>query len=122
MKIRIKGNTIRFRLTKTEVDTLCKEGYIEEITYFGDRTFSYAVQRSAIPTMEATFSENKLTLAISEDKVANWETNQQVGFEHAMPVGDNKTLELLLEKDFACLDERLEDQSDNYPNPKALES
>jgi hypothetical protein len=122
MKIRIKGNTIRFRLTKTEVDTLCKEGYIEEITDFGDRTFSYAVQRSAIPTMEATFSENKLTLAISEDKVANWETNQQVGFEHAMPVGDNKTLELLLEKDFACLDERLEDQSDNYPNPKALES
>lgn len=122
MKIRIKGNTIRFRLTKTEVDTLCKEGYIEEITDFGDRTFSYAVQRSAIPSMEATFSENKLTLAISEDKVANWETNQQVGFEHAMPVGDNKTLELLLEKDFACLDERLEDQSDNYPNPKALES
>lgn len=122
MKIRIKGNTIRFRLTKTEVDTLCKEGYIEEITDFGDRTFSYAVQRSAIPTMAATFSENKLTLAISEDKVTNWETNQQVGFEHAMPVGDNKTLELLLEKDFACLDERLEDQSDNYPNPKALES
>jgi hypothetical protein len=122
MKIRIKGNTIRFRLTKTEVDTLCKEGYIEEITDFGDRTFSYAVQRSAIPSMEATFSENKLTLAISEDKVTNWETNQQVGFEHAMPVGDNKTLELLLEKDFACLDERLEDQSDNYPNPKALES
>ena len=122
MKIRIKGNTIRFRLTKTEVDTLCKEGYIEEITDFGDRTFCYAVQRKAIPTMEATFSENKLTLAISEDKVANWETNQQVGFEHAMTVGDNKTLELLLEKDFACLDERLEDQSDNYPNPKALES
>ncbi len=122
MKIRIKGNTIRFRLTKTEVDTLCKEGYIEEITDFGDHTFCYAVQRKAIPTMEATFSENKLTLAISEDKVANWETNQQVGFEHAMPVGDNKTLELLLEKDFACLDERLEDQSDNYPNPKALES
>lgn len=122
MKIRIKGNTIRFRLTKTEVDTLCKEGYIEEITDFGDHTFCYAVQRKAIPTMEATFSENKLTLAISEDKVTNWETNQQVGFEHAMPVGDNKTLELLLEKDFACLDERLEDQSDNYPNPKALES
>ena len=122
MKIRIKGNTIRFRLTKTEVDTLCKEGYIEEITDFGDHTFCYAVQRKAIPTMEATFSENKLTLAISEDKVTNWETNQQVGFEHAITVGDNKTLELLLEKDFACLDERLEDQSDNYPNPKALES
>jgi hypothetical protein len=25
----------------------------------------------------------------------------------------------LLEKDFACLDNTLEDQSDNYPNPKA---
>lgn len=120
MKIRIKGNTIRFRLTKTEVDRLCKEGYIEEITDFGDYTFCYAVLKKAIPNMEATFSENKLTLAISEDKAANWDTNQLVGFEDVMPVDNNKTLQLLLEKDFVCLDERLEDQSDNYPNPKAL--
>jgi len=120
MKIRIKGNTIRFRLTKTEVDTLCKEGYLEEITDFGEHTFCYAVQRKAIPTMEATFSENRLTLAISEGKIANWDTNQLVGFEHVMHIDDNKILQLLLEKDFVCLDERLEDQSDNYPNPKAL--
>jgi len=120
MKIRIKGNAIRFRLTKTEVDTLCKEGYIEESTDFGDHTFSYAVQRKAVSTMEATFLKNRLTVSISEDKVANWNTNQLVGFEHVMRIDENKTLQLLLEKDFVCMDDRQEDQSDNYPNPKAL--
>ena len=120
MKIRIKGNTIRFRLTKTEVDTLCKEGYIEETTDFGNHTFCYAVQRKAIPDMEATFFENTLTLVISDAKVAGWNTNEQVGFEHVMHINDTNTLQLLLEKDFVCMDERLEDQSDNYPNPKAI--
>jgi hypothetical protein len=30
---------------------------------------------------------------------------------------NGKELFLLLEKDFVCLDETIEDQSDNYPNP-----
>jgi len=38
----------------------------------------------------------------------------KVGFENA----DGK-LHLLVEKDFVCLDEVAEDQSDNYPNPLA---
>jgi len=120
MKIRIKGNTIRFRLTKTEVGTLCKEGYIEEITDFGGHSFRYAVETKAIPALlQATYSENRLIMAISDEKVTNWDTNSVVGFEYTMQVDENKTLHLLIEKDFVCMDERLEDQADNYPNPKA---
>lgn len=120
MKIRIKGNTIRFRLTKTEVSTLCRDGCIEEVTDFGGTSFRYAVERKPTPTpLQATFADNRLTLAISDEKVANWDTNSIVGFEYIMQVANDKTLELLLEKDFVCMDERMEDQSDNYPNPKA---
>ena len=34
MKIRIKGNTIRYRLTKTEVADFGQQGFVEEKTEF----------------------------------------------------------------------------------------
>ena len=44
MKIRLKGDTIRYRLTKTEVESLCTKGYVEEITHFGEQVFKYALE------------------------------------------------------------------------------
>ena len=41
-------------------------------------------------------------------------TTDKVGFE-----GKQGDLVLLVEKDFTCLDNAEEDQSDNYPNPLA---
>ena len=41
MKLRIKGNSIRFRLTKPEVDYFEKENYLEEKTHFGNTEFVY---------------------------------------------------------------------------------
>ncbi len=41
-----------------------------------------------------------------------WSNSEQVGFEY-----NKNGLYLLVEKDFKCLDNVAEDQSDNYPNP-----
>jgi hypothetical protein len=41
-----------------------------------------------------------------------WDSTDRVGFEY-----QDKDLFLLVEKDFKCLDNVAEDQSDNYPNP-----
>ncbi|NNJ88651.1 MAG: hypothetical protein HKP53_04565 [Eudoraea sp.] len=120
MKIRIKGNSIRFRLTKTEVATLCEKGYVEETTYLDPHPFRYAVQRKNIASLEASFKDNTMVLSISNHKLQGWEKNEIVGFETTIPIDANNNLDLLLEKDFVCLDERLEDQSDNYPNPKTI--
>jgi hypothetical protein len=49
---------------------------------------------------------------------SNWDANDKVGFENTVSLKNGKTLHLLLEKDFTCLDDRGEDESDNYPNPK----
>lgn len=46
---------------------------------------------------------------------AEWTSTDAVGFENY----DNE-LFLLIEKDFKCLDNVAEDQSDNYPNPLNL--
>jgi len=118
MKIRIKGNSVRIRLTRSEVDQFGKEGYIEDCTEFGTNTLTYALQRSTTgDTLAATFEDNKITMLMPETMATVWTNTERVGYDSQMDTTDGKKLYLLLEKDFKCLDETTEDQSDNYENP-----
>ncbi|HDZ14351.1 hypothetical protein LCGC14_0751260 [marine sediment metagenome] len=119
MKIRIKDNTIRFRLTKPEVAELCEKGYCASHTDFDDVTFEYGVKMdSQISALSAEFKENAILVSIPDAQVKDWDRNDHIGFENVQSLKDGKTLHLLVEKDFTCLDTRMEDESDNYPNPK----
>lgn len=121
MKIRILGNSVRFRLTRTEVETLCTKGFIENKTNFDTNVFTYEVRLAAdSEKLTAQFKDNKITLSLPLALGSNWNRVEQIGFSETMELGKNGNLSILLEKDFTCLDERTEDQSDNYPNPKAL--
>ncbi|MER3374925.1 MAG: hypothetical protein RIM83_09855 [Allomuricauda sp.] len=120
MKIRIKGNSIRYRLTKTEVETFCETGLYKETTNFGNSVFAYALKaKKGIDTLEASFEENTITLYLTDEERSGWATSNRVGFSGTMDLPNGEQLSLLLEKDFACLDNTTEDQSDNYPNPKS---
>ncbi|WP_214071420.1 hypothetical protein [Mucilaginibacter sp. dw_454] len=114
MKIRIKGNSLRYRLTKTDVDNFLKNDYLEERTNFGDQQLIYALQKSESNMLEAIFNNNKITLLMPTAWAKEWEATGRVGFR-----GNHGELFLLIEKDFKCLDDVTEDQSDNYPNPLA---
>ncbi len=118
MKIRIKGNSVRYRLTKTEVETFCKTGYFEESTQFPDGKFIYALKaKDDIEHLEAVFDKDSIILFVPKKESSNWANNNCVGFQYNLFLNDNSSLSLLLEKDFTCLDNTIEDQSDNYPNP-----
>jgi len=114
MKIRIKGNSLRYRLTKKDVHIFSQHGYIEEVVDFGGQALVYALERNNLNTLMATFEDNKITVLMPATMAAEWELTERVGFE-----GINNNLFLLIEKDFKCLDNVAEDQSDNYPNPLA---
>lgn len=114
MKIRIKGNSLRYRLTKKDVEIFSKHGYIEEIIDFGGQPLIYALERNNLNALMATFESNKITLLMPAVMAAEWELTERVGFE-----GMDNNLFLLIEKDFKCLENVAEDQSDNYPNPLA---
>ena len=121
MKIRIKGNSIRIRLTKTEVENFSKEGFIEEKTEFGNNDFSYRIESSTTHhELTAAYIENRIVIYIPMAIAKNWTSTDQVGFENKMDIGNDKHLFLLIEKDFVCLDNTFEDQTDNYPNPNAV--
>jgi hypothetical protein len=112
MKIRIKGNSLRYRLTRSEVERFAAEGYIKEETNFGTTKLTYVLQKSFTGNLQAHFENNSITLSMPDYLVDEWANTERVGFENA-----DGNLYLLIEKDFMCLDNVAEDQSDNYPNP-----
>lgn len=112
MKIRIKPNGIRYRLTRSEVARFAGEGVLKEVLDFGDDKLTCILQRTAQPNLFATFKNNIITFFVPEALADDWTGTDRVGVE-----SNGGHLHLLLEKDFTCLENVDEDQSDNYPNP-----
>lgn len=119
MKIRIRGNSIRLRLSKTEVDNLAKTGIIEEVTQFPNGSFTYILRTANdIENLTAELGNNAIIMNMPVAIAADWNNNNIIGFDHKQPLPDGATLSLLVEKDFKCIDASgSEDQSDNYENP-----
>lgn len=118
MKIRIKGNSIRYRLSKSEVTKLAETGYLEEQTLFPQNRFVYALQMvDNQQELAADFTGNKICLYIPAAFVKDWSDNNTIGIDSRIALTETDRLYLLVEKDFICLDETTEDQSDNYENP-----
>ncbi len=119
MKIRIKGDSVRFRLTQTEVKSLSTNGEIYDNTNFGSQVFSYGVTlKSNTDQLRISFENNRVTLEMPETTGKVWFENDIITYDHTIKTTFGNELYLLLEKDFTCLDNTIEDQSDNYPNPK----
>ncbi|MDB4919138.1 hypothetical protein [Mucilaginibacter sp.] len=116
MKIRIKENALRYRLTKSDISGLADNGYLQEQTSFAEQPLIYALKAVEDDTLSAGFSGNTITLFMPKQMAAELINTEKVGFKAI-----NGALQLLVEKDFTCLDNVDEDQSDNYPNPLAFQ-
>ena len=122
MKIRIRDNSIRLRLTRGEVETIHADGVVSATTGFpGSRTFRYSLESSPASVSPAAFySENEIRIRLPETVVLAWATTEQVSIEGEQVLDDGEKLSLLIEKDFACLAPRAgEDEADMYPHPEA---
>ncbi len=123
MKIRIKGNSIRLRLTKTEVENFGNNGVYEEETQMIGGVFKYKLERTEKhETLAAEWigRQNLIVFYMPDAIAKEWVESNEVGFQHKLQLENGTELFLLIEKDFVCLDNTFEDQSDNYPNPNAV--
>lgn len=114
MKIRIKGDTVRYRLTRPEVEDFAVNGIIKEETHFNSKTLTYVLQKSNDSRIRIDFTDDTITVLMPEIMAEEWTATERVGFEN-----DQDSPAVYIEKDFKCLDNVDEDQSDNYPNPLA---
>jgi hypothetical protein len=123
MKLRIKGDSLRLRVSRSEVATLLAGDCLEETIHFTPEPvakLTYSIQQEpslSRPTVQ--YMENRVAILIPADQANAWGTTDQVGIAEDISLGDLGSLALLIEKDFACLDRSEEDNEDTFPNPNA---
>jgi hypothetical protein len=121
VKLRIKGPSLRVRLTQGEIRALHETGSVSEQVPFGPQVcLVYRLRKdAAAPAISASYSGNVVEIVVPAAAADTWCTTEQVTLAQVQPAGA-ATLSITLEKDFACLAPRAdEDESDNFPHPEA---
>jgi hypothetical protein len=122
IKLRIHANSIRFRITQSEMATLVAGGRLEDSVQFGpapSAILTYAVETSSqCSEVRASYSEGVIRVTIPANLARTLESPDQVGIEHVQPIAKGAILKIILEKDFHRSHPRPgENESDNFPNP-----
>jgi hypothetical protein len=118
MKLRIRGSSLRLRLTQPEVLAVGRGERVAENTEFapGERLV-YALETGG-EEVSAHFQRGEVTVRIPLGVAHEWSTSDRVGIEVDQTVRPGATLRILIEKDFACLTVRAgEDDTHAFPHP-----
>ena len=121
MKLRIHANSLRLRLSRSDVERLQQAGVCKESLRFGSGPqLDYALEVSSqIKVAEATYSHNCIRVLLPLDIATPWAASSEVSLSITHSNGDAPTV--LIEKDFQCLHRDQENSagSDTFPNPAA---
>jgi hypothetical protein len=122
MKLRIQGNSIRFRLLRSELKKFIDEKRIAQTIHFapGDHAFfTYALEwTNSAAAVEIRYQPTEATIILSDSAAFPWAQTEQVGIYAVIPIGDHGDLAVTIEKDFACLDLSDAENEDTFPNPQ----
>jgi hypothetical protein len=119
MKLRIRGNSVRLRVSQSEVKALAERGYTEDCTRFApgvELTYRLAVVPAG--AVRALLTGSTVEVGIPRAELERWLAPSEVTIRAEQPIGSGERLSILVEKDFECLEPREgEDASDLFPNP-----
>jgi hypothetical protein len=122
MKLRINGNSIRLRLLRSEVATSIETGRIVQTIHFasGDHAFLiYGLEHeSGLANVEVRHKQSNVIIVLPREQVTSWAETDQVGIYSTVDLGSNEGPDIIVEKDFACLDLSDADNQDTFPNPQ----
>ena len=129
MKLRIRGNSLRLRLLRGEVEQFGRAGRVSETIRFGaspaaQLTYVLEFDRQA-QNITAHFADNQITVKIPDAVARNWIESDEVTLKSEQPIGNGaqndapeNNLKILIEKDFVCLDRKDDpDNHDAFPHP-----
>ena len=121
MKLRILNNSLRLRLSQTEVRELTTQQRVCASTNFpGGGQLQYCLQLSdRLNDIQASFSDQKVLISLPANMANDWANSDTISLRAENTLADGEALSLLIEKDFKCLTDRPhEDESDLFPHPK----
>ena len=122
MKLRINGNSIRLRLLRSEVSTFFATGRFEHTIHFApsdDAFLTYGLEHEAdLANVVVPHKQSEVTIVLPRQQAISWAETDQIGIHSAVNLGDRGVLDVIVEKDFACLDPSDADNHDTFPNPQ----
>lgn len=120
MKLRMKENAVRLRVSPSEMTRLLREGHIEETVRFAlepEAKLTYVLEQSQdCDAVTVRYQAHRITVVVPAAQAENWAEGQDVGIYGAIEFGPN-SLDIAVEKDFACLDKDEAQNADTFPNP-----
>ena len=126
MKLRLLDDSIRLRLSSSEVVAAVEHGVVESQTRFPDGSaLKFALE--ALPadagatSASAAYENDRLVVRLPAAEISAWANDDSaVSLRGELALHQGEQLTLLVEKDFRCLTPRPdEDQSDLFTNPDA---
>lgn len=123
MKLRLRENSIRLRLLQTEIRRLRETGNVSETIIFGvnpNETLTYVLRVSGeAATISAQMVNNKIDIFLPLLLAESWADSEEVGLYAKQDIGDLGKLEIIVEKDFVCVERPADaDNKDAFPHPK----
>ena len=113
MKLRLRHNSIRLRLTRSEVDRLQRSGQVQETVEFPQTPLIFALESSRdVETVSASFVDGRLSVAVPLEQSRAWATTEEVGLE-----AEFQGLSILIEKDWPCLHPSATEDADTFARP-----
>jgi hypothetical protein len=121
MKLRISGNSLRLRLSQSDLAQFIEQGRVAGMIRFAlqdSATLTYAFEHNpSIATAQVRYESQMVTVIVSTQHAHTWAGTDQVGIYESIDLGQHGKLDVMIEKDFACLDGTDEQNKDTFPNP-----
>jgi hypothetical protein len=125
MKLRIRGNSLRLRITRPELERLASTGKVSEsVPFAAGAELRYELCVDAAATaLSAVYRHNSIRVRIPVADFRQWQREDQVSLRASQATGAAGELTILVEKDFACLEPRAgEDDADAFAHPAGPKS
>lgn len=122
MKLRLLDDSIRLRLSRSEVVAADETGVVEGRTCFPDGSvFTFALEAFEDGSRaSAVYARDRMVVKLPASEISAWANDDAaVSLSGELELAHGGPLKLLVEKDFRCLSPRDdEDQSDLFTNPE----
>ncbi len=119
MKLRILGDSLRLRLSQSEVKQFGETGRFVQAIRFGGASLTYALEHGeGVSSLGASMDGSTITVRMPSSMARTWVETDQVTLKAEQSLGDDGALSLLIEKDFKCAIPRPgEENYDGFEHP-----
>ncbi len=120
MKLRILGDSLRLRLSKSDVETFSRDGRVFDVIRFGGGAqMTYALEHADdVVALCASFAQAELLVRMPTSMARGWADTDEITLQATQPLDGDDGLALLIEKDFKCAVPRPgEEDYDGFEHP-----